>query len=229
MRAVARPLFACIAHCAVQPGRTSWLLAAAAFALGSAAFPDPVSAALYKWTDASGRVVYSDQPPTGDVKVETLQGPPPPANPNAVKEMAAKELEMKKRQADAAEKEKKSDSQRAEVAKKSEQCARMQAQIRQLAAEQISLIRLNEKGEQVYVAQKCSVCHSIAGKGGKQSPLDGVGTKLSADEIRQWIVEPIEMAKKTSSTKKPPMPKKYDKLPPAELDALVAYMQSLKK
>ena len=86
-----------------------------------------------------------------------------------------------------------------------------------------------KKGEQVYVAQKCSVCHSIAGKGGKQSPLDGVGSKLSADEIRQWIVEPIEMAKKVSSTKKPPMPKKYDKLPPAELDALVAYMQSLKK
>jgi len=86
-----------------------------------------------------------------------------------------------------------------------------------------------KKGEQVYVAQKCSVCHSIAGKGGKQSPLDGVGSKLSADEIRQWIVDPIAMAAKASSTKKPPMPKKYDKLPPAELDALVAYMQSLKK
>ena len=85
------------------------------------------------------------------------------------------------------------------------------------------------KGAQVYTAQKCQVCHSIAGKGGKQSPLDGVGSKLSADEIRQWIVEPVEMAKKTQSTKKPPMPKKYDKLPAGDLDALVAYMQSLKK
>jgi mono/diheme cytochrome c family protein len=84
-------------------------------------------------------------------------------------------------------------------------------------------------GAQVYAAQKCSVCHSIAGKGGKQSPLDGVGSKLSAAEIRQWIVDPIEMAKKTSSTKKPPMPNKYAKLPAAELDSLVAYMQSLKK
>ena len=36
------------------------------------------------------------------------------------------------------------------------------------------------------------------------------------------------MAKKASSTKKPPMPKKYDKLPAADIDALVAYMQSLK-
>jgi hypothetical protein len=33
---------------------------------------------------------------------------------------------------------------------------------------------------------------------------------------------------KTKSTKKPPMPNKYSKLPAADLDALVAYMQSLK-
>ena len=85
------------------------------------------------------------------------------------------------------------------------------------------------KGKKVYDAQKCSMCHSIAGKGGKSSPLDGVGSKLSAAEIREWIVEPIAMAKKTGSTKKPPMAKKYDKLPAGDIDALVAYMQSLKK
>jgi mono/diheme cytochrome c family protein len=84
------------------------------------------------------------------------------------------------------------------------------------------------RGQQVYQAQKCQMCHSIAGKGGKQSALDGVGTKLSADAIRQWIVDPIEAAKKAGSTKKPPMPKKYDTLPAADIDALVAYMQSLK-
>ena len=72
------------------------------------------------------------------------------------------------------------------------------------------------------------LCHPIAGKGNKQSPLDGVGAKLSADDIRAWIVNPIEMAAKTNSTKKPPMPKKWAKLPAADLDALVAYMQSLK-
>jgi mono/diheme cytochrome c family protein len=83
-------------------------------------------------------------------------------------------------------------------------------------------------GAQVYVAQKCSVCHAIAGKGGKSSPLDGVGAKLSAADIREWIVEPVAMAKKSNSTKKPAMPKRYDKLPAADLDGLVAYMQSLK-
>jgi mono/diheme cytochrome c family protein len=85
-----------------------------------------------------------------------------------------------------------------------------------------------KRGEQVYAAQKCSVCHSIAGKGNKQNPLDGVGKKLTADQIREWIVNPTEMTKKAGSTKKPPMPAKYSKLPKEELDALVAYMLSLK-
>ncbi len=33
-------------------------------------------AAMYKWTDANGRVIYSDQPPPGNVKVETINAPP---------------------------------------------------------------------------------------------------------------------------------------------------------
>jgi hypothetical protein len=36
------------------------------------------------------------------------------------------------------------------------------------------------------------------------------------------------MTAKTKSTKKPPMPNKYGTLPAGDLDALVAYMQSLK-
>jgi mono/diheme cytochrome c family protein len=84
------------------------------------------------------------------------------------------------------------------------------------------------KGEQVYNAQKCSMCHSIQGKGNKANPLDGVGTKLSATDTREWIVNPAEMTKKTKATGKPPMPGRYAKLPAADLDALVAYMQSLK-
>jgi mono/diheme cytochrome c family protein len=72
------------------------------------------------------------------------------------------------------------------------------------------------------------MCHAIAGKGNKANPLDGVGTKLSAADIRAWIITPVEMAAKTKSTRKPPMPNKYATLPAADLDALVAYMQSLK-
>jgi mono/diheme cytochrome c family protein len=85
-----------------------------------------------------------------------------------------------------------------------------------------------KRGEQVYAAQKCQVCHAIAGKGGKASPLDHVATKLSPVEIRQWITDPAAMTKKTNSTKKPAMPAKWGTLPAADVDALVAYMMTLK-
>ena len=86
----------------------------------------------------------------------------------------------------------------------------------------------HEAGIKVYAAQKCSICHSIAGEGNKKLPLDGVGTKLSADQIREWMVDPVAAAKKAKSTAKPLM-RAYPKLPKDELDALVAYMKSLTK
>ena len=84
-----------------------------------------------------------------------------------------------------------------------------------------------DRGMQVYAAQKCNVCHAIAGKGNKKGVLDDAGKKLSADEIRQWIVNAPEMAAKTKATRKPPM-KAYAKLPKDDVDALVAYLQTLK-
>lgn len=84
------------------------------------------------------------------------------------------------------------------------------------------------RGEQVYAAQKCQGCHNIQGKGYKANSLDGVGAKLSADDIRAWIVTPKAMATKTQAKGKPPMPDRYAKLPAADIDALVAYMQTLK-
>jgi mono/diheme cytochrome c family protein len=83
-------------------------------------------------------------------------------------------------------------------------------------------------GVKVYASQKCGICHSVAGVGNKKFPLDGIGTKLTEAQIREWLVNPVAAAKKANSTAKPPM-KSYEKLPSAELDALVAYMLSLKK
>ena len=48
----------------------------------------------------------------------------------------------------------------------------------------------SRRAQEVYAAQKCQMCHAIAGKGSKSNPLDGVGTKLSADDIKQWITHP---------------------------------------
>jgi mono/diheme cytochrome c family protein len=82
------------------------------------------------------------------------------------------------------------------------------------------------KGEKVYTDQKCSICHSIGGHGNAKGPLDDVGSKLSADEIRQWIMDAKGMTAKTKATRKPEM-KQYT-LPKEDVDALVAYLSSLK-
>jgi Skp family chaperone for outer membrane proteins len=122
---------------------------AAALALAALFAAVSAGAALYKWTDANGRVVYSDQPPAGDVKVETISGPPPPANPNAVREMVGKETEIKKQQSDSAENAKKTAQARTDSEKLANSCRDWRAEITRLAANQIILFRINEKGEQV--------------------------------------------------------------------------------
>ena len=83
-----------------------------------------------------------------------------------------------------------------------------------------------EAGMKVYAAQKCSICHSIAGAGNKKLPLDTVGAKLTADQIREWIVAPADAAKKANSTAKPAM-RAYTSLPKEDLEALVAYLKTL--
>ena len=85
-----------------------------------------------------------------------------------------------------------------------------------------------DKGAAVFAAQKCSMCHSLDGKGQAKGPLDGVGTKLTAEEIRLWVVDPVDMTKKTSATRKPAM-RAYPNLPKADLDTLVAFLVTKKK
>ena len=84
-----------------------------------------------------------------------------------------------------------------------------------------------ERGRKLYADNRCATCHSVAGKGNPRGPHDGVGARLSAAEIREWIRDPRGMARKTKAARKPPMPL-YEHMKPAEVDALVAYLSSLK-
>ena len=111
----------------------------------------PAWGALYKWTDASGHIVYSDQPPAGDVKVETINAPPPPANPNASKELANKELEIKKQQTAAADNAKKAIQVRSDSDRLVGACKDARAQLSVLASDQVLLSKINEQGETVYI------------------------------------------------------------------------------
>ena len=84
------------------------------------------------------------------------------------------------------------------------------------------------KAMDVFVAQKCTQCHSIAGRGNKKGALDDVGKKLTAAQIKEWITDPVGMAKKTDPppTRKPPMKKKA--LGGDDVNALVEYLSTLK-
>jgi mono/diheme cytochrome c family protein len=84
-----------------------------------------------------------------------------------------------------------------------------------------------QRGMKVYEEQKCSLCHSIGGKGNQKGPLDGVGAMLTAEEIKAWITTPKEMTAKAKAERKPPM-RAYPTLPADDVDALVAYLLTLK-
>ena len=83
-----------------------------------------------------------------------------------------------------------------------------------------------ETGGQIYQQQSCGFCHSIAGQGNPRNPLDGVGKKRTASELRNFITgaDTLQGLLTTSIRKRK---QRYRELSVEELDALVIYMQSL--
>lgn len=82
-------------------------------------------------------------------------------------------------------------------------------------------------GKAAYEKLSCAKCHQIDGKGSKISPLDGVGSKLTAAEIKQWLTDPDGMTAKLA--KKPAVKMKKQEISDADLEGLVAYLSTLKK
>ena len=86
-------------------------------------------------------------------------------------------------------------------------------------------------GKKLYADEKCGTCHAIGGTGGKTaSALDKVGGKLSAADTKKWLTDTAAMEAKVTPKPKVPMSgfMKSKKLSDADVDALVAYLQSLK-
>jgi len=107
------------------------------------------SAGLWKWVDANGHVVYSDIPPSGDVKAERVNAPAPPANPNAAKELANQEVELKKRQMERTEQAAKQAKARATDAHRQEVCAQARSQEKALQLPNVQHYRVDERGDRV--------------------------------------------------------------------------------
>ncbi|MCC7241133.1 MAG: cytochrome c [Acidobacteria bacterium] len=83
------------------------------------------------------------------------------------------------------------------------------------------------RGAELFAARKCSICHAVAGKGNVKHPLDGAGARVSADMIKMWLTDPKAAEAKTGKKAMPPM-KSFASLPAEDIDALVAYVLSLK-
>ena len=83
------------------------------------------------------------------------------------------------------------------------------------------------RGSQVFAAQGCATCHAIAGEGNPRSPLDQVGARWDAEEMKAWITGTglaVEMLPPAIAKRK----QRYAAMPEDELKALVAYLLTLR-
>ena len=128
--------------------RTAGRRIAALALLASCAISLPALAVVYKWTDASGRVVYSSVPPPGDVKVERVQTPAP-ADPDALRRMNSQDAELKKRQLDREQEAEKAERARADATRRDEMCGNARGQIKALSNDNLVVERVNPQGERV--------------------------------------------------------------------------------
>lgn len=77
------------------------------------------------------------------------------------------------------------------------------------------------KGEKLYAAQKCSLCHRIGETGGKMGPeLTTVATKRDAAWLRKYLPDPKAVDPKNK------MP--AAKVAGSDLEDLIAYLLTLK-
>lgn len=122
----------------------------------------PAAAELYKWTDAEGKVHFSDQPPPPGVKAPVTVKPGRPAVAPSTPEQGAapptsapstyveKEAEFRKRRVEAAEKAE-AEKKAAEVAaEKQRNCSSAKAQLASLQTGRVT--RPNATGEREFLS-----------------------------------------------------------------------------
>ena len=85
-----------------------------------------------------------------------------------------------------------------------------------------------ERGRQVYARLKCATCHQIAKNGNSRFPLDGVGSRLSAEDLRRWMTDTAKMEDALPRLPAVRMSATKYRLSAQDLDGLVAYLKTLK-
>lgn len=72
-------------------------------------------------------------------------------------------------------------------------------------------------GKELFESLSCSACHSIAGQGNTSFPLDGIGSRRTAAELKRLIQSPPAGGAMPSV-----------EASPAQISSMVAYLASLK-
>jgi len=117
------------------------------------------NAGVSKWVDAEGKVHYSDQPPPSSAKsqknLDIQTGPASPiiATPDSkggAKSLAERELEFRKRQAEAEKAAAKQAEETKDAKRKQENCAQARNQLQALQEGQ-RIVKYDEKGERVFL------------------------------------------------------------------------------
>ena len=85
-----------------------------------------------------------------------------------------------------------------------------------------------EIGRKVYEREKCATCHQIAKRGNSRYPLDGIASRLSPEQIRRWLTHPAEMEAALPRMPALRMSAMKYRLNSRDLDALVAYLETIK-
>jgi hypothetical protein len=126
----------------------------------------PAGAETYKWTDADGKIHYSDQPPPANAKEQATIKQHKPSAPATSDSPAAgdkgaatakpktyveQEAEFRKRQVEAAEREAADKKKADEAAEKKQNCEQARIQLRTLLSGD-RLTRTNAQGEREYLS-----------------------------------------------------------------------------
>ena len=100
-----------------------------------------------------------------------------------------------------------------------------QSELDQAESDEIMQERI-EYGLKIYNQQGCSLCHEIDGHGNPRYPLDDVGSRRTAKELRDWVIggDDIQGQLSERSFK---FKQTHRNLTEYDLESLIYYLQSL--
>lgn len=84
-----------------------------------------------------------------------------------------------------------------------------------------------DAGRKIFESRNCGTCHSVAGTGNPRNPLDGVGSRLDIEQLRDWTTGTGSASNSLSAGVRG-RKARYSEMSQAEMEALLHYLSALK-